>query len=98
MDNNDCQIDGRVADVMSIYPLSDKFCAFGFDVMEINGNDVSEVIAAFSDFNTTARTKPTCIIAKTKMGNGISFMQDNYKWHGNPPSVEQAIVALKEIE
>lgn len=96
VDNNDCQIDGRVKDVMSIYPLADKFISFGFNVIEINGNDIKNIIEAFNVFSRT-KDKPTCIIAKTFMGNGISFMQDNYKWHGNPPTIEQLKIALKEL-
>jgi len=101
VDNNDCQIDGRVKDVMTIYPLADKFKAFNFDVIEIDGNDVSQVISALETFNSNYSNKttgkPLCIIAKTKMGNGISFMQDKHQWHGNPPTVEQAEIALKEL-
>jgi len=72
-----------VKDVMSIYPLADKFIAFGFDVIEIDGNNIIEVIDALNTFNsnhTEKKTKkPMCIIAKTIMGNGISFMHDDYK-------------------
>jgi transketolase len=101
VDNNDCQIDGRVENVMSIYPLADKFIAFNFDVIEIDGNDASQVIDAFGKFKENCNNnigKPTCIIAKTKMGNGIPLMNDNYKWHGNAPSMEQAEQALIDIE
>jgi transketolase len=96
VDNNDCQIDGRVKDVMSIYPLAEKFTSFGFNVIEINGNALDNIINAFHTFQNTD-DKPTCIIAKTFMGNGVSLMQDNYKWHGNPPSIEQAETALMEL-
>ena len=100
VDNNDCQIDGRVKDVMSIYPLKEKFEAFGFKVIDIQGNDISHIIKALDEFVDGVGNigKPVCIIGKTKMGNGVSFMQDNYKWHGNPPNIEQAIAALKELE
>jgi transketolase len=101
VDNNDCQIDGRVKDVMSIYPLADKFKAFNFDVIEIDGNDISQVISALETFNNMHKSKtgkPICIIAKTIMGNGISFMHDKYEWHGVPPTVEQAKIALQELQ
>lgn len=101
VDNNDCQIDGRVKDVMSIYPLADKFKAFHFDVIEIDGNDISQVISALETFNSKHKSKagkPICIIAKTIMGNGISFMHDKYEWHGIPPSMEQAETALQELQ
>lgn len=100
VDNNDCQIDGRVHDVMSIYPIADKFRAFNFNVIEIDGHNYSEIIDAFNkfgEFHKENSGKPTCIIAKTFMGMGVSFMFDKYEWHGNPPKPEQAIVALKEL-
>ncbi len=100
VDNNDCQIDGRVKDVMSIYPLPDKFAAYNFEVIEINGNDMQQVLDAFAQFEANSRgatCKPTCIIAKTVMGNGISFMHDKYQWHGIAPTIEQAEQALMEI-
>ena len=100
VDNNDCQIDGRVKDVMSIYPLKEKFESFNCEVIEIDGHNFNEIIAAFDKFEQNHRNgigKPTVIIAKTYMGNGVSFMSDNYKWHGNPPNEEQAVKALEEL-
>jgi len=100
VDNNDCQIDGRVHDVMSIYPIKEKFIAFGFNTIEINGHNYDEIIKSFEQFNLnfSNSNKPTVIIAKTFMGSNISFMHDNYKWHGIPPNKEQAIQALEELE
>ncbi|MDR0927776.1 MAG: transketolase [Ignavibacteria bacterium] len=101
VDNNDCQIDGRVKEVMSIYPLKEKFESFGFAVIELNGNDVEQVISGYEQFNANHKNKinkPTCIIAKTIMGNEISLMHDKYQWHGNPPTIAQAEEALKELE
>lgn len=100
VDSNDCQIDGRVKDVMSVYPLAEKFKAFNFNVIEIDGNNISQIIKAFDMFNDNHDKKierPTCIIAKTFMGNGVSFMKDDYKWHGVPPTLEQAENALNEL-
>ncbi len=100
VDNNDCQIDGRVENVMSIYPIKDKFESFNFNVIEIDGNDKSQIIEALDKFrenHSNSCGKPTCIIAKTIMGKGVSFMSDNYKWHGNPPNEEQCIKALEEL-
>lgn len=100
VDNNDCQIDGRVKDVMSIYPLREKFESFGFVVLEIDGHDFEQIQEAFSKFIENSKTenaKPMCIIANTFMGKGVSFMHDNYKWHGNPPNAEQAEKALSEL-
>lgn len=101
VDNNDCQIDGRVKDVMSIYPLNEKFRAFNFNVMEIDGHDYYQIIDAlekFIDNHESKSGKPTVIIAKTFMGQGVSFMQDDYNWHGIPPNEEQTIKALEELE
>lgn len=100
VDNNDCQIDGRVKNIMSIYPLKEKFEAFKFDVIEIDGNDYEQIIFALDKFNQNIENhigKPTCIIAKTIMGKGVTFMSDNYKWHGNPPNEQQAVQALEEL-
>ncbi len=101
VDNNDCQIDGRVKNVMSIYPLKEKFESFNFDVIEIDGHNFLEIINALDKFNsnhTNNIQKPTCIISKSYMGKGVSFMLDDYKWHGMPPNVEQAIKALEELK
>ncbi|ROL61283.1 transketolase [Bacteroidetes/Chlorobi group bacterium ChocPot_Mid] len=100
LDNNDCQIDGRVKDVMSIYPIDEKFKAFGFEVINIDGHNFEEIINAFKTFENNHKNKiqkPTVIIAKTFMGKSVSFMQDNYNWHGNPPNEEQAKKALEEL-
>lgn len=100
VDNNDCQIDGRVKDVMSIYPLKEKFESFGFEVIEIDGHNYTQIMDAFDKFQNNLDNgtgKPTAIIAQTFMGNGVSFMHDKYEWHGNPPNIEQAIEALKDL-
>lgn len=99
VDNNDCQIDGRVKDILSVYPLKEKFEAFNFNVIEIDGHNYQEIINAFKQFGSNHNNsgKPTCIIAKTFMGKGVSFMNDEYKWHGNPPNEQQATQALEEL-
>ncbi|MFP4528172.1 MAG: transketolase [Candidatus Kapaibacterium sp.] len=100
VDNNDCQIDGRVKDVMSIYPVDKKFEAFNFDVINIDGHNYEEIVAAFDKFieNSKAESgRPTCIIAQTYMGKGVSFMHDQFSWHGNPPNEQQAEKALAEL-
>jgi transketolase len=100
VDNNDCQIDGRVKDVMSIYPLKEKFEAFQFEVVEIDGNDYQQIIDAFTKFEENRKNKvgkPFCIIAKTIMGKGVSFMEDDYRWHGVPPTQDQARDAIAEL-
>lgn len=100
VDNNNCQIDGNVRDVMNINPLYEKFRAFGFDVIEINAHNYRQINKALTKFHYNhynGIAKPTCIIAKSKMGKGVSFMEDQYQWHGIPPTVENATQALKEI-
>ena len=96
VDRNHCQIDGRTEDVMRIEPVADKFRAFGFHVIEINGNLIGEIRAAFDEAKTI-KGQPTCIIAQTFMGRGVSFMEDDYRWHGKPPTTEQAEKALVEL-
>jgi transketolase len=101
VDNNDCQIDGRVKDIMSIYPLKEKFEAFNFETIVIDGHNYTEIIRELDNFTERAKqgdAKPTCIIAKTYMGKGVSFMHDQYKWHGVPPNPEQAETALNELQ
>jgi transketolase len=101
VDNNDCQIDGRVRNVMNIYPIEKKFEAFNFEVLTIDGHNYSEIYDAFKKFIQNHDQKigrPTVIIAKTKMGYPISFMFDKCEWHGIPPTEEQALIALKELE
>lgn len=97
VDYNDCQIDNRVHKVMNIEPLEDKFEAFGWNVLRINGNDISQILDAV-DKAVRNKEKPTIIIAKTKMGKGVSFMEDDYRWHGVPPNEQQGKIALSELK
>ena len=96
VDNNDCQIDGRVTEVMNIYPLREKFESFNFHTIEVDGHDPDRLLEAFDEAKQTTG-KPTCIIAQTYMGRGVSFMEDDYTWHGKPPSEEQAETALADL-
>lgn len=101
VDNNDCQIDGRVQDVMNIYPLDEKFKSFGFNVIVCDGHNFEDIISAFEQFLNNSKKKigkPCVIIAETKMGRAVSFMEDKHQWHGNPPNEEQALIALKELK
>jgi transketolase len=100
VDNNDCQIDGRVKDVMSIYPLREKFESFNFNVIEIDGHNYGQIQDAYSAFinnHVSGTSKPTVIISHTIMGKGVSFMEDDYRWHGVPPKPEEAEKALLEL-
>ncbi len=101
IDNNDCQIDGRVPDVMNVYPIDEKCRSFGFDTIVVDGHDYADLIRGFDHFlanQASGSGKPTAIIAKTFMGHGVSFMNDKFEWHGKPPSKEQAVAALQELE
>lgn len=101
VDNNNCQIDGYVEDVMSIYPIDQKFQAFKFETITIDGHNFAEIIGAFEKFIENSKKgigKPTVIIAKTIMGYPISFMKNNCDWHGIPPDEKQALIALSELQ
>lgn len=97
VDRNFCQIDGRTSDVMEIEPLKLKWIAFGWNVIECRGNFHAEIIDAYMKASFI-RSKPTVIIAKTIMGKGIKSIEDNYKWHGKVPSIEEAQEFIKEID
>jgi transketolase len=96
IDYNRKQIDGDVQDVMGIAPLADKWRAFNWNVIDVDGHDVPALLQAFDTARAT-RDKPSVILARTVMGKGVSFMEDDYKWHGVPPSREQADQALREM-
>ena len=97
VDNNGLQIDGAVADVMSPYPIDEKFAAFGFEVINIDGHDFEQIAAAFDKARQT-KGKPTAIIAKTVKGKGVSFMENQASWHGAAPNKEQYEVAMADLQ
>lgn len=97
VDNNDLQIDGRLAEVNSPYPLKEKFEAFGFNTIEIDGHNFEEIEAAFKNF-ISCNDKPTLILAKTIKGKGVSFMEDVCSWHGKAPGEEEYKKAMAELE
>ncbi|MCW8796666.1 MAG: transketolase [Chlorobium sp.] len=99
VDYNNQQIDGEVHDVMNIEPFADKWRAFGWNVLQCNGNDIEDVIAVTEEIRSAeVRTGPSVILAVTVMGKGVPFfegtMPDNTNWHGKTPSVEQCQEAL----
>lgn len=96
VDRNHCQIDGRTEDVLKLNSVADKFRAFNFHVIECNGNNINELRAAFKEALSVTGS-PVCIVAETFMGRGVSFMEDDYRWHGKPPTVEQGAEALREL-
>ena len=96
VDWNGLQIDGNNDDVMTVKPIDEKFAAFGFNVLVIDGHNFEEIFAAF-DAARGCKGKPTVIIAKTHKGRGVSFMEDNAGWHGKAPSEEEARQAVAEL-
>ena len=96
VDRNHCQIDNRTENVMKLEPLADKWKSFGFKVFEADGHNMQQILDTV-DETKTVKGMPSVILAYTKMGRGVSFMEDNYKWHGIPPNDEQGKIALKEL-
>jgi len=96
VDNNGLQIDGKIDDVMSPYPIDEKFAAFGWNVINIDGHNFDEIEAAFAAAKTVSG-KPTAIIAKTIKGKGVSFMEDKASWHGSAPNEEQYNQAMSDL-
>lgn len=96
VDHNGLQIDGPVADVMSPEPIADKFRAFGWYTMEIDGHDIAAILGALAAARKNSG-KPTAIIAKTIKGKGCSFMENLADWHGKAPSRDEAARALAEL-
>jgi transketolase len=96
VDHNDLQLDGRVCDIMGLEPLPDKWRAFNWHVLEINGHDVKEILQALKKAREI-KGKPTVIIAHTVKGKGVSFMEGNVDFHGKAPSPQETEQALKEL-
>ncbi len=96
MDRNNIQIDGMTEDVMPLEPLADKYRAFNWHVLEVNGNDIPAFIAAVDEAKTIFE-KPTLIIAHTIPGKGVPEIEFDYHWHGKPPTAEEGKRFLKEI-
>lgn len=97
VDNNNLQIDGTIEEVMSSYPIDEKFKSFGFQVINIDGHDIEEIIKAF-EVARNVKGKPTCIIAKTIKGKGVAFMENQAGWHGKAPNEEQYKQAIEELK
>ena len=96
VDNNGLQIDGNIKDVMSPYPIDEKFKAFGFHVINIDGHDFDQIEAALNEARSV-KGQPTAIIAKTVKGKGVSFMENQASWHGTAPNDEQYQQAMEEL-
>lgn len=97
LDYNGLQIDGSNEEVMNINPIDDKFTAFGWNVIKIDGHDIEAIGKAVDDAKLV-KEKPTIIIAKTIKGKGVSFMENQSGWHGAAPNEEQTKIALEDLE
>lgn len=96
LDVNGLQIDGKTCEVMNIEPIVDKYRAFGWHVIDVNGHDFSTLLKAFDEAKRVFH-KPTMIISRTIKGKGVSFMEGVVDWHGKAPNLEQLKLALKEL-
>ena len=96
VDNNGLQIDGNIADVMSPYPIVDKFLAFGFNTVAIDGHDFDAIEKAF-EVARKCKGQPTAIVMSTTKGKGVSFMENNAGWHGKAPNDAEYAQAMAEL-
>lgn len=107
IDYNNIQIDGNIADVMPLEPFKEKYESFNWEVIEIDGNDMRAIVSAVSEAHGI-HDKPILILARTIPGKGVSYMENDYRWHGNPPNLmdipgsppkdDQAKVALEDLK
>ena len=95
VDRNFIQLEGPTEKIMPLEPFVTKYRSFGWGVIDINGNDMGQILGAFEIAQKA--THPFCIMANTTLGRGVSFMENNYHWHGKVPNVEQANQALSEL-
>jgi transketolase len=96
IDANNFQLDGKVEEVMNLHPLGEKWKAFNWYVLEVDGHNFSSLLAAFEKAKEN-KGQPTVIIAHTVKGKGVSFMENENEWHGKAPSPQQVEQALKEL-
>lgn len=96
VDNNGLQIDGKIGDVMSPYPIDEKFSAFGWHVITINAHDFNEMEKAFNEAETVMQ-KPTVIIMRSTKGKGVDYMENSVDWHGKAPNDEEYERAMKQL-
>jgi transketolase len=97
VDNNGLQIDGPVAKVMGVEPITDKWRAFGWDVQDIDGHDMAQLTAAL-DKAETVKGKPSAIVCRTVKGKGSTCFEGKVEFHGTTPSKEELEIALKELD
>jgi transketolase len=97
VDNNRIQLDGFVKDIMDVEPLAEKWRAFGWNTLEIDGHDIPAIQEALRNAEAT-KGKPTCLVAHTVKGKGVSFMENNPKFHGAAPTADEMKLALQELQ
>lgn len=97
VDYNNLQIDGKLNEVKSPEPIKDKFEAFGFNTLEIDGHNFEEILNAIN-MAKSEKNRPTAIVAHTVKGKGVSFMENQAKWHGKAPSEEEYKIAMEELK
>jgi transketolase len=97
VDYNGIQLDGFVKDIMDVAPLAEKWRAFGWHTLEIDGHDIPAIRRALQEAEAT-KGKPTCIVAHTIKGKGVSFMENNPKFHGTAPTADEVKLALQELQ
>ncbi len=97
VDDNGVQLDGLTREIMAVEPLNEKFRAFGWHVIDVDGHDLTALAAAFQEAKAT-RGKPTVLIARTVKGKGVSFMEGQPAWHGKAPNDQELAAALQEIQ
>jgi transketolase len=97
VDYNGIQLDGFVKDIMDVAPLADKWRAFGWHTIEIDGHSIPAIQQALDEAEAT-KGKPTCIVAHTIKGKGVSFMENNPKFHGTAPTPDELKLALQELQ
>jgi len=96
VDRNKVQIDGYTEDVMNLEPLADKWKAFGWNVLQCDGNDIMMLIKTFQQ--SEGALKPTVILAETIMGKGVKSIEGDYRWHGKAPDNHEAAIFMNELE
>lgn len=98
VDKNNLQLDGTTDEVLPMEPLGDKFRAFGFEVLTMDGHDMADVLTTLTKAKNNRSGKPVCVIAYTVKGKGVSFMEHQLEWHGKAPNDDQRNNAFEEIE
>lgn len=97
MDRNNIQIDGFTEDIMPLEPIREKYLSFNWNVIEIDGHNFDHIIAACEE-SKEAHDRPTLILSHNIPGRGVSFMENKFEWHGKPPTKDESVVALAELE